>query len=270
MDLNLNLKGRLALVTGSTRGLGKAIAMALAQEGAGVIINGRGRETVLKTMEEISNKCDVKTWSCFVDVTDGGAIKNFFRVGRMAAKGKLDILINNAGNLEKFGSFAELNDLDWAHCFALTFMSAVRFIREALPFLERSGHGRIINISSLTSHQPGYFNPHYSAAKAALNNLTKHLANTLGEKNILVNAICPSTLAGGGWNQNIKNRAKRDGRTVQETEFLMRGEEEQKSPLRRMGGLEDVVNLVVYLASDQAKFLTGHIYDVDGGITKGI
>lgn len=268
--MDMGLKGRLALVTGSTRGLGKAIAMALAQEGVEVIINGRRKESVLKTMKEVSDKYRVQTWACPVDVTNNEAIKTFFELGPIAAKGSLDILVNNVGNVEKFGSFTDLEDEDWLRCYDLTFMSPVRFIREAIPHLERSGRGRIINISSLPSHQPGNFNPHYSVAKAAMNNLTKHLANSLGSKNILVNAICPSTLKGGGWAENIKSRAKRDGVTIEEAELIMNREENKKSPLCRMGTLEDVANLVAYLSSDKAKFLTGHIYNVDGGITKGV
>ena len=268
--MDLNLRDRLALVTGSTRGLGKAIAMALAREGVEVIINGRYEETVLKTMKEISDRYRVQTWACPIDVTDNEAIKIFFKLGLVAAKGELDILVNNVGNIEKFGSFTELEDEDWLQCYNLAFMSTVRFTREAIPYLEKSGHGRIINVSSLPAHQPGNFNPHYSTTKAAINNLTKHLSNVLGSKNILVNAICPSTLSGGGWAGNIQDRAKRDGITLEEAEQRMKQEESKKSPLGRMGMLEDVANLVTYLASDIADFLTGHIYNVDGGIIKGL
>lgn len=268
--MDLNLKGRLALVTGSTRGLGKAIVMALAQEGVEVIINGRHEKTVLGTMKEISNKYQVQTWACPVDATDNNAIKTFFELGPVAAKGCLDILVNNVGNIEKFGEFTDLEDEDWLRCYNLTFMSAVRFIRAAIPHLEQSEHGRIINISSLPAHQPGNFNHHYATAKAALNTLTKQLASSLGSRNILVNAICPSTFEDGGWQQNIQDRAKRDGLTIEEAELKMRQEENIKSPLGRMGASEDVANLVVYLASEKAKFLTGHIYNVDGGITRGI
>ena len=265
--MNLELKGRLALVTGSTRGLGKAIAMALAQEGAEVIINGRHEESVLKTMKEISNKHRVTTWACPVDVTDGEAIKTFFRLGSVAAKGRLDILVNNVGNIEKFGSFTELKDEDWLRCYDLTFMSAVRFTREALPFLTASGSGRIINISSLISHQPGNNFPHYAPAKAALNNLTKYLATILGMKKILVNAICPSNV---DYTEMSEDRAKREHISTDEAWWKIFEEEKNKSPLGRAGSLEDVANLVVYLASDKAKFLTGHIYNVDGGITRGL
>ena len=205
--MDLNLRGRLALVTGSTRGLGKAIAEALAKEGVEVIINGRNEKTVTRTMKEISDKYRVQTWACPVDVTDNEKIKIFFELGPIAAIGKLDILVNNAGQLEKFGDFTELSDEDWMSCYNLTCMSAVRFIRSSLPFLAASTRGRIINISSLSSHQPGNFNQHYTAAKAALNTLTKQLATKLGKDNILVNAIRPSTLDGGIWKQNVADRA---------------------------------------------------------------
>lgn len=265
--MNMGLNGRLALITGSTRGLGKAIAMALAQEGVEVIINGRHEKSVLKTMKEISDKYRVQTWACPIDVTDGQAIKTFFQLGPIAAKGSLDILVNNVGNIEKFGSFTELKDEDWLRCYDLTFMSAVRFIREALPFLTASGNGRIINISSLISHQPGKNFPQYAPAKAALNLLTKYLANNLGDRNILANTICPTNV---DWEEMSKDRARKEKISVKEAWAIIKEEEEERSPIGCAGTPEDVANLVVYLASDRAKYLTGHIYNVDGGITKGL
>ena len=267
--MDLSLKGRLALVTGSTSGLGKAIAMALAMEGADVIINGRDREKLNQTAIDIGLRSLTNIHNCCADATKTDEIKNFFEENWRWLT-KLDILVNNVGNIEKFGSFADLKDKDWLRCYDLTFMSAVRFTREALPFLTASGNGRIINISSLPSHQPGAYNPHNSAAKASLNNLTKYLANMLGNKNILVNAICPSTLDGGTWKQNVADRSKRCGLSTEEAEQTMKDEEFKKSPLCRMGTLDNVANLVVYLASDRAAFQTGHIYDVDGGITRGL
>lgn len=265
--MDLELKGRLALVTGSTRGLGKAIAMALAQEGVEVIINGRREESVIKTAKEIADKYKVQTWACPVDVTDLHQIKTFFELGPVAAIGKMDILVNNVGNIEKFGSFIELKDEDWLRCYDLTFMSAVRFIREALPYLTASGNGRIINISSVISHQPGKNFPHYAPAKAALNLLTKYLANGLGSNNILINAICPTNV---DWEEMSKERARKEKTSAEEAWKAIKTEEESRSPIGLAGTPEDVANLVAYLASDKAKYLTGHIYNVDGGITKGV
>ncbi len=266
--MNKNLSRRLALVTGSSRGLGKAIAVTLAMEGADVIINGRNHENVDQTVREFK-RYHPYTLACYADATKPQEIKDFFHANSIWIN-KLDILVNNVGNIEKFGGFEDLDEEDWQRSFDLTLMSAVRFIKASLPCLRKSNQARIINISSLPAHQPGYFNPHYSAAKAAMLNLTKHLANSLGKDRILVNAICPSTLDGGGWDQNIKDRAKRDGLSLNEAENAMRSEENKKSPLCRMGTVEDVANMVAYLASDKAGFMTGEIINIDGGITRGL
>ncbi len=238
--MDLNLKGRLALVTGSTRGLGKAIAVALAREGVEVIINGRHGEAILKTMREISDNHHVQTWACPVDVTDNEAIKTFFEFGPVAAKGKLDILVNNVGNIEKFGRFDDFSDKEWMRCYDLTFMSAVRFIRAAIPILAASDKGRIINISSIISLEPSQFHHPYVAAKAAINAFTKQMAIELASKDILVNAICLPSLDGDGWGKN------------------------KKTPPGRMCTLEEAANTVAFLASNKSGFITGNIIKVDG------
>lgn len=267
--MDTELKGRVALVTGSTTGLGRAIAEALALEKAKVIINGRKPERVNYVARVIRNEHKVRTYTCCCDGTNPEAVEN--AVAKVIKHtGKLDILVNNVGNIEKFGNFENLEDQDWLRSFDLICMSAVRFVQASLPYLRKSQQPRIINISSLSAHQPGSFNPHYSMAKAALLNLTKYLANYLGKDQILVNAVCPSTLAGGGWHQNIRDRAKRDGISANEAEEIMRREENKKSPLGRIGGLNDVSNLVVFLCSSEANFLTGHCYNVDGGITRTV
>ena len=269
--MNLNLKGKIALITGSTNGLGKTIAVALAEEGVDVIINGRSNKKVDDTAKEIRRKFNnrVHVYQCTCDVTDSNKIKKFFHE-QMPQIGRLDILINNVGHVEKFGSFIDITDKDWMQCYNLVCMSAVRFTREAIPFLAASHHGRIINISSLSSHQPGNFNHHYAAAKAAMNTLTKQLATSLGNMNILVNAICPSTIDSESWRQNIKYRAKINKISIKKARDAMEHEESKKSPLSRMGKLENVADMVVYLSSDKANFQTGHIYNIDGGATKGL
>ena len=267
--MNTNLKGRAALVTGSSRGLGKVIAEALAAEGADVFIHGRWSKTVGDTAYEIEHKFEhrIRTHRFICDATNAKRIKELFRNIE-----RLDILVNNVGNIETFGKFEDLIEEDWRRSFELTFMSAVRFINASLPLLKLSDQARIVNISSLSAHQPSFtgLNPHYGMAKAGLLNLTKNLANDLGQYGITVNAICPSTLAGGGWDSNVRDRAERDKITIKQAEKIMRQEEERKSPLGKMGEPIDVANLVVFLASAEAKFLTGQCYNVDGGITRSV
>lgn len=272
--MDLKLAGKFALVTGSTRGLGKAIAMALAEEGADLVINGRWSKTVGDTAHEIEREFghNIQAHQCVCDATDSQKIKEFFREKMPLFGDKLDILVNNVGNIEKFGKFEDLNEEDWQRSFNLTYMSAVRFIYASLPHLKKSDQARIINISSLSGHQPSFIglNPHYGMAKAGMLNLTKNLANDFGRYGITVNTICPGTLAGGGWEQNIKNRAERENLTAEEAEKIMRQEESRKSPLGKMGALKDVADLVVFLSSSKASFLTGHCYNIDGGITRSV
>jgi len=259
---------RTALVTGGGRGLGKAIAVELAKSGADVILLGRDEKTLSETKIEIQ-ELGVRVFSFGIDVTDAKKVKEVF--SEIAKEpGNLDIVVNNVGGAEPFGGFESLRDEDWQSAFEINFLSAVWVSREALPLLRKSKAARLINISSVPAHQPGFFNPHYSAAKAALLNLSKHLANVLARDQILVNTICPSTLKGGGWEKNIKDRATRDRTSVEEASASMEREESAKSPLGRIGTPEDVAALVTFLVSDQANFITGHCFNVDGGITRSI
>lgn len=270
--MDTNLLGRVALVTGSSSGLGRAIAEALASEKASVIINGRNSKKVSNTAYEIEHKHNhkINAYQLTCDATNLQVEQLLNKV--LTKIGQLDILVNNVGNIETFGRFEDLTEEDWQRSFELTCMSAVRFIRASLPYLKKSSQARIINISSLSANQPSFtgLNPHYGMAKAGMVNLTKNLAADFGRYGILVNTICPSTLSGGGWGQNVIDRANRERITDKQAEKLMHQEENRKSPLGKMGELKDVADLAVFLASANAKFLTGHCYNVDGGITRSV
>jgi len=263
--MDLNLHNRVALITGSTRGLGKEIALTLAQEGADILINGRDLDLVYSTSEEIRNRFNVKVYPFCCDVTDKESVKDYF-----SSIDRLDILVNSAGNIEKFGDFLDLDDEDWTQALDLTFLSMIRCSRGAYPCLRKSDQARIINIGSLPAHQPGFKNPHYAAAKAAMATSSKQLALRWAKDNILVNTVCPSSMDGGGWYKNILLRAQRDDISATEAEELMRAEESAKSPLGRMGTLQDTANLVAFLASNKASFITGQCIDVDGCTTRSV
>lgn len=266
----MDFKGKVALVTGSSRGLGKEIAKLLAQKGADVIINGRNREELNKAALEIGWRLNVNVHNCCVDATNNKEIEKFFK--KLWWLKKIDILVNNVGNIEKTGNFFDLRDEDWLRAYDLSFMSVVRFTRAAYPWLVKSSNGRIINISSLVAVQPN-FNVtywHYAAAKNAVHVLNKMMANEFGKDRITVNTVCPSTLVGGGWQENVKRRAEREGITEEEAALRTENEKKKESPLGKIGQLEDVANFVAYLASDQASFITGEIFYVDGGIRRGV
>lgn len=273
--MEFGLKDRVALVTGGSRGMGKAIAVELAKEGVKVIICGRSPERLAEAKKEIYAESftfiqfrkPVHTF--LVKATNPNDIKSIFSC-LVSDIGRLDILVNNVGGAEKFGDFFSLTDEDWEGAWKLNFMSMVYFCREAILFLKKSDQARIINISSLPAHQPGFFNPHYSAAKAAMLNLNKYLANTLAKDNILVNAICLSTLKGGGWDRNVRDRAVRDGISHEEAEKIIEEEECKKTPLGRIGMPEDVAKLAVFLSSSANNYITGSVIDIDGGIRRSV
>ena len=270
--MELGLSGKIALVTGSSRGIGKAIATALAIEGATLVVCGRNEEnlnSVSRKLFYVSNMAIDVYYFC-VDARNGEEIRGIFRDSLWENFGRLDILVNNVGGPLKFGKFEDLTDEDWLNDWNFNLMSAVRFTRAALPLLKASGDGRIINISSVSGHQPGRFNPHHGTAKAAVEILTKYLANDLAKDNILVNAIRPNTLEGGGWHANVADRANRDKISLQVAANLFRAEELKKMPLQRMGTPEDVANLVLFLASDKAKYITGTVINVDGGTVRTV
>lgn len=266
--MDYRMQGRIALVTGASHGIGKAIAWALAREGAEVILVAR-TQGVLDDLGDQIQKSGGKAYAVAADITNPRDIERIFKEV-VSDAGRLDILVNNAGGAEPFGGFFDLKDEDWERTWKLNFMSMVQCSREAIPFLKKSDAGRIVNISAVPGRQPGSFNPHYSAAKAAMLNLSKHLANILGKDNILVNSICPSTLKGGGWERNVEDRAAREGISAEQAEKIMEAEESKKTPLGKIGTPEDVANLAVFLASPLNTFITGSSINVDGGTVRSI
>lgn len=262
------LKNRIALVTGSSSGVGADIARELASQGAFIIINGRNEKKVLAMQDELEKIHNVRTYSCVADGTNDEGVRSAITHIFPGQLDHLDILVNNVGGLEKFGNFFNLTDADWIQSYELNCLSAVRFSRHTIDWLKQSRFPRIINISSISARQLGNFNPHYGCAKIALNYFTKHLARQLGPFGILVNAICPSTMDSGEWEDNIRDRANRENVSLKETAVKMRVEEEAKSPLKRMGSPKDIAKLAAFLASDENQFISGAIIPVDGSTTR--
>ena len=256
--MDTKLKDRVVLVTGSSFGVGEKIASAFVGEGARVISNGRH-------VPSRSVGCAFEQ----ADITDPGSVRAMFEsIARNF--GHLDVLVNNAGGLETFGTMEGLTDEDWQRTFDLNCLGAMRCSRAGVPLLAQSDQPRIVNIASMSAISVGRFNHHYGAAKAALKHLGKSLSITCAPHGILVNTVCPSTLDEGEWHQNIADRAKREGISLEEAETLTRKEESAKSPLGRIGTAEDLASLVVFLASGVNQFITGQCICVDGGGSRSV
>jgi 3-oxoacyl-[acyl-carrier protein] reductase len=264
--MDLALKGKVALVTGASQGIGKAIAMVLAEEGCNLAICARGKDRLEKSAKEIKAK-GVSVLAVQADVGKAEDNKRF--VSEAAAKfGRIDILVNNAGT-GRLSDPLGLPDEEFRHNMDLMLFGPIQCVREAVPHMRKQGGGRIINISSVFGKQPGGLID-YDAIKAALNMVTKNLANHLAKDNILVNAVCPGPIRGPLW-EGPGGMGDQLGKVLG-----MPGPEavkwfaEQNIPLGHHGDPEDIANMVAFLASSKAKNITGQTINVDGGMVKCI
>ncbi len=261
--MDLELKDKVALVTGGSKGIGYAIAQGLAMEGVKVVICGRGKPALLKAQKEIQNARG-QIFTVTGDVTKAADVK---RILQFISKkfGQLDIVINNAGGAKKFGDLEKLLDKDWLDTYKLNLMSSVYLARYALPILRKSRSARIIFVSSLSGVQPGKYNPHYTSSKAAVINFSKYLANTLAKERILVNAVCAGPVHSDAWERNIAylTQLQKKNKEIVRREF--ENQEALKIPLGRVGEGRDIAGMVIFLASAQASWITGSCFYVDGG-----
>ena len=262
------LAGRVAFVTGGNRGIGRAIAETMADAGASVAICGLDKSELDSTLASLKNR-GVKCEAYATDATRPDQISSAIASIKKDF-GSLDILVNNIGAVKQFSNFEGLTDENWQEVFDINLMSMVRFSRAAFPLLCESKHGRVINIASVAGKRPGNFNPHYGAMKAAMIHLSKYLSNQWAQYKILVNTICPHTVKGGVWENNVENKAKMDRTSFEEAEKNLLQEVTSKTPLKDICLPSDVAELTVFLASDKARFMTGVCLTLDGGTVNSI
>lgn len=261
--MDCGLKGKTAIVTGGSRGIGQAISISLAGEGVKVVVVARDMDAINETCSVIE-KAGGEAIGFSVDVTSESGARDAVQMA-VAKYGKLDILINNAGGAAKFGSFQECTLDDWLDSFRLNVLGCVNFAKAAEAELLRSGDGRIVTVSSISGVQPGHFNPHYSTTKAATINLSKHLANIYAGKGICSNVICAGPVHSDSWGQNVAQLAKRKSITFDDAFLELEKQEVKKIPLGRVGEPEDIAAMVVFLASEKAAWITGSCFHVSGG-----
>jgi 3-oxoacyl-[acyl-carrier protein] reductase len=266
--MELGLKGKVALVTGSSKGIGRSIAAALAREGCQVVINGRHANELDATAAELRG-AQTTVHAVVSDVTQAEGAKRVVEE-TVQRFGTIHILVNNAGGADRFGSFEDLTDEEWLGAFNLNVLSAVRATRVALPAMQKQKWGRIINISSESGVQPDPMMPHYNAAKSALNSFTKSLSKAYGKDGILVNTVSPAFIRTPLLDGMLDQQARARGITRDEAEQVLLREFRPNIVLGRAGKSDETAGIVVFLASEQASFITGSNFRVDGGSVASI
>src|SRR5579862_3286529 len=260
--MDFGLKDRTALVTGASMGIGKAVAQALVAEGAKVVITARHREPLDTAVEEIRRNAQGEISAIATDCSMSP------EVDRLVAEaserlGRIDILVNAIG-MARGGDFLTLSDAHWDESLALKLMGQIRCCRAVLPHMLRHGWGRIVNISGSQWKRPLPSSMPAGVANAGLVNFTKALAEEVGSRNILVNVGSPGHINTRRIEYLIAQRAA----TVGVSPEAIRAEFLREITLGRFGEPKEVAQVIVFLVSELATFVTGAVIDVDGGYTK--
>jgi len=262
--MDLGLKDRVAIVAASSQGLGKAVALALAREGAKLAICARTPDTIQAAAGEIRKATGVDVLARAIDVTVEGQVRELVEETQRQF-GRIDICVTNAGGPPS-KMFAETSAADWISAVNLNLMSTVYFAREVLPVMQRQRWGRFIAITSVAVKQPIDGLILSNSVRAAVSGLVKSLANEYGKYNVLVNNVCPGYTRTERLTELSTLLATRNTTTPAEIERQWT----HQIPLGRLGEVEEFASVVAFLASDRASYLTGVSLAVDGGLVRGV
>lgn len=262
--MDLDLKSRVALVAASSQGIGKAVALGLAREGARLALCARTEATLVATAEDIRRETGAEVLTRALDLRDDAAVRALVS-DTVQRFGTVDICVANAGGPPS-KSFADTTAADWQAAANLNLMSTVYLAQETLPIMQQQRWGRFIAITSVSVKQPIDGLVLSNAVRSGVSGLVKSLANEYGPYNVLVNNVCPGFTATARLLDLAGTLARREGVAAEEIESRWTGQ----IPLRRLGQPEELANLVVFLASERASYITGVSIAVDGGIVKGL
>lgn len=257
--MDLGIKGRVALVAGASDGMGRGIALAFAREGVNVAICARS-ENLLRDVAEEARKYGVSVFAQHVDVTDSRQVSRMVEATRESL-GKIDILVHCVGGATKLGPLVDIEEKDWKDSFDLNVLSGIRFTRAVLPAMQEHKWGRVVYISSIAGLQvtaaPANTFVEYGTSKATLITLTKYASEHVASDNVLINCICPGPIGTPrSWGGAIPEEIVRQRVAM--------------VPMKRLGAVEEVADLVLFLSSERCSYITGTTIPIDGGLSRAI
>jgi NAD(P)-dependent dehydrogenase (short-subunit alcohol dehydrogenase family) len=263
--MDLGLKGKVAVVTGASIGIGLGVAEAFAREGADVVMAARGEERLAKEAGRIAGDHGVRALPVACDVATVGGTERLAETVR-GAFGGADILVNNAGTGSN-ETIMEAPDEKWQAYWELHVMAAVRLARAFVPMMRERGGGAILHNASICAVQPLWYEPIYNVTKAALVMFSKNLANEVIKDNIRVNTINPGLILTPDWIKTAKQLTASAGG---DWEAYLQTVADEHAPIKRFGTVGELADFFVFLCSDRAAYSVGSTYHVDGGMLRTI
>jgi len=260
--MDLGLTGKVAIITGGSDGIGKAAAQRLAAEGARAVIVARRREGLEEAAQDIQKATGGVVLPVQGDVTDPETVNRTMEMA-LSNYGRVDILVNNAGT-SMARAFEAVSEADWEADFNLKVWGAVRFIRAVIPEMRKVGGGRIINVTNLGGRTPGAASMPTSISRAAGIAITKGLSKDLAKDNILVTTVCIGLIK-SGQNRRGYEREKATNPNLSLDEFYASRAKARGIPLGRVGEAHEAGDVIAFLASERASYLTGIAINIDGG-----
>lgn len=260
--MDLRLKDKVAIVCASSKGLGRAVALGLALEGANLIICSRNKKEIENTASEIMSLSNTTILPISADVSVQSDLKSIVKLA-LDEFGTVHILINNAGG-PPFGYFDDFDMAQWQQALNLNLLSTIALTRLVVPHMKKNRWGRIVNITSIAVKQPIDGLILSNTSRAGVIGFAKTVSNELASCNILINNVCPGRIYTDRIKSLAKSRADKDGKDINSIIKEM----ESDIPIGRLGKPEEFANLVVFLSSERSSYITGNTIQIDGGLVK--
>lgn len=262
--MDMQLTGRVAVVCGASRGLGRACAISLAREQVKLAICARTEEPLRATAREIAEETGAQVIPIVCDVNRGEQLEHLIAT-TVSEYGGLDILITNVAH-PRMGTFSEMTEEDWRTGFETLFMPTLRLLRLALPHMRERGFGRVVNIASSAVKEPSTTYLVSGVYRTAIASLSKSVANEFGRHGVRINTVCPGLFRTPLGQRIVDDIARRDTKSIADVESSLAAQ----TAVGRIGEPEQLASLVTYLCSEAAGHITGQVITIDGGKGRGL